>query len=173
MRSILLPICTLILVLIAACASKEEHVPDQTTKDDLLTAVFYDYIANMPEEPTARGRKAFYVTAGREEISPSVLRRLQRRWPTLISRDDFDRRYGNMEASWGFYGAEIRSYSPTRALVETWSSRPYETSRLYQMERQGEAWLVKSSVLHTAPLNLKGPRKRPSPTPTPMRPFYP
>jgi len=173
MRPFSLLLYALVLALVAACATKELPMPGQAEKDDILTVVFVDYISNMPTEPDARGRRAFYVTGGREEISPTVIRRLQRRWPTLISREEFERRYGNMDASWGYFGAEIKEYSPTRAVVDTWSSRSYETARRYQMERRGEAWLVKSSQLHTAPLNLKSPRTRPSPSPTPRRPFYP
>lgn len=161
------------MALIAGCASREELDPDETTKDDILTAVFLDYIANMPAEPNAKGRRTFYVTAGREDISESVLRRLKRRWPNVISRDEFDRRYGNMDASWGYYGAEIKSYTQNRALVATWSSRTFETSRLYIMERRGEAWIVKSSEHQTVSLPVKPPRTSPTPSPTPARPFYP
>lgn len=165
-----------LLAVLAACATRSERevVVDQATKDDILTAVFTDYIAFMPPEATAKGRKAFYVTAGREEVSPTVIRRLQRRWPSIISRSTFDQRYGNMDASWGYYGAEIKKYSPSRAVVYTWSSRPYDTARKYELVRRKEVWTVASSELYSAPLNLKPPRpKRPTPSPTPVRPFYP
>ncbi len=162
-----------LLAILAACTTREPLLPDQATKDDILTAVFIDYISNMPPVAKAQGRKAFYVTAGREEVSPAVIRRLQRRWPALISRHTFDVRYGNMDASWGYYGAEIRSYSPRRALVATWSSHPYETARRYVMVRRGEVWTVQSSKLDSSPIDLSLRAPRPSPSPTPVRPFYP
>lgn len=166
------------LVFLAGCATPEPIT--QPMKDDILVAVFNDYLPNQPKEVRARGRASFYVTAGEEDVSPEVIRRLRGRWPSLVSRETFESRYGVMDSTWGYYGAEIAKYSPRRATVYTWSARPGNNDpRQYEVMRgKNGGWTVVWSGRYQAPPNLKSralskPTPKPVPTPTPARPFYP
>lgn len=168
------------LVVFAGCVTSEKLKPEPEVRDDILVAVFNDYLPNQPKETRARGRSAFYVTAGNEDVSPAVIKRLRGRWPSLVSRETFELRYGVMDSTWGYYGAEIAKYSPRRATVYTWSARPGNNDpRQYEVvsNRDG-VWSVVWSGRYQPPLNLKSrklskPTPTPIPTPTPMRPFYP